>query len=339
MAELIVGAVNLKNYCTTFGKLDDNPESKSYSGGVCDALYPNWKSTGNDVSIYFNKKGNVLVPEYAQILGQRQIVSWHTLSFNKGVGVLGVQEQAFNQLTPEIVSYFIAGAFSMNAIPYSTVLDKVGAQGSPYFHQDLDPRLINGINQLRQGGQATLVSSSWKDTVCCRINENPTARLICEYDGLASRIPFIEQQIEGKTFVGNYEGQVQSHKNTMTAPAETIKDMENKIRAARSIVAIAMSHQKGEVTNENQILLLEAGIEYSRLENLIKDNREMFKSLRDEEKKIPTEDRNDRTVVGRLKVMNLKITAANKTLKLLEKQQEEFETAEKNKNDMEQSQK
>ncbi len=339
MAEPIVGAVNLKNYCTAFGRLDDDPESKSYSGGVCNALYPNWQKEKEDVFIYFNKKGNVLVPEYAQILGQRQLMSWRTLSFNKGVGLLGVQEPGFNKLTPEIVSYFIAGAFSLNAIPYETVLDKGGAQGNPYFHEDLDPRLIDGIDQLRRGSPATLVSRSWKNAIGCRSGENPTARLICEYDGLVSRIAWIEQHIEESTFRDIYEGLVRSYKNTLATPAETIRDMENKIRAGRNIVAIALRHQKGEDRREARVLLLEAGIEYGRLENLIKDNREMIRSLRSAVKQIPNQDKNDKTVTGRLNFMNLKIKAANEILEAHRKQQEEIEAAEKSRKDMEQPQK
>lgn len=317
----IVDRVNLKEYCTAFGKIEQDPKSKNYTGGVCDALYPNWQSSKNDVFIYFNGKGSILVPEYAKTLGQKQIHLWHFLTTND------VKDLKSKNLSPEIASYFIAGAFGMNAIPYETVTDTGTPKSSVHFREDLDPRLAEGINRFyRHDLSEVSIAQNWKNVIGCRLNESPTG-LDCEYDNLVSRIAWIETQIEESTFRDIYEGLVRPYKDILALPATTQKEMEKKIRSARNIVAIAMRHQKGEEDREKRFALLELGIVYEHLKIDIETSEEMKTALERAEGPIVKQGRKDRSLDGQLKTMKLKINAAEEILNRNRKKLEEANEA------------
>lgn len=308
MAVPIVDRVNLKEYCTAFGKIEKDPKSKKYTGGVCDALYPNWQVAGRDVSIYYNGKGNILVPD-SQLLGQRRIEIWRSLAINNA------NDLKSKNLSPEIVSYFIAGAFGMNAIPYETVSDTGPSQRGVNFREDLDPRLAEGINRFyRHDLSEVSIAQNWKNVIGCRASKYPTG-LDCEYDNLVSRIAWIETRIEETTFRDVYEGLVRPYKDILALPATTQKEMEKKIRSARNIVAIAMRHQKGEEDRENRFALLELGIVYEHLKIDIETSEEMKTALERAEKPITKQGRKNRSIDGRLETLKLKINAAQEILK------------------------
>lgn len=254
MTAPVTNEVNFKAYCKAFEALGlDSAKKDTYANEICEHLHANWRGAGNDVYIYTNtrRNGQILSPEYGEVLGKRQINKWNYLSFDVPPKIGDDR-----QIDSEALSLFIAGVSGSRHIPFYEAIPLYplpDSQNEPVkltYREDLDPRLVSAIQTLYrrcsedtnclQSDEALNVSNLWNESQAWRKQEFDVGKLrtTLEYQ-VRVYISLRDSVLQGSC--RNHFISFAAHQEKLVfSEASSLGELRNKMDTLKTLIKTAM---------------------------------------------------------------------------------------------------